>query len=503
MKYYLTFFDLVFIKVKYYAALCAYAYASLKINLFQNQCNCWITKSMISSAISHSYLIVDDEGEAATSLGRALRVAGIQAPYSVATNPEKALAAIKERSPSVIIMDLSLNETDGVESGFSLLKELHATLPTVRILVLTGHGSSDHGVRALHLGAASFLEKPASVPHLAALVLDGFKHAELISAYEQLKKDHTESLSETLCARSHVMQAVCRQIEFASRTAQPVLILGETGTGKGVTAKLIHKLSTRANKPFVRYQPNFASSDLTNSDLFGHVKGAFTGALEERSGLVLEASGGSLFLDEIEELPKELQVTLLGVLQEKTFRPVGSQKERVADFRLIAATNGNLQNAIKEGRFRADLFHRIGHFTIELPALRERQEDIPALSEKFLGIIAEKESLLPRCLHETALKQLVSYSWPGNIRQLEAVIEGAALHAHFERSEEIRSEHLRINADNTQSKNSRSFSELVEEYKMKLITEALNANQNNQAKAAELLQLDRSSMRRILARRGM
>jgi len=453
--------------------------------------------------ISHSILIVDDDSDAAESLSRALKTQGISVGIYIATQSENAIQLLKTHSPTTAILDLSLNEDDGVESGFELLTNLKGLSPNLRVVVLTGHGSVEHGVRALRLGASSFLEKPAYVPHLAALITDAFNQAELRLAYEQVKKSQSASKLSPLQSHSPIMRAIVKQIEFAASNQLPVLLLGETGTGKGLVAKLIHQLGARSHKAFIRYQPNFASADLSNSELFGHKKGAYTGALEDRAGLVLEADQGTLFLDELGELPTELQVTLLGVLQEKTYRPLGSAKEQQADFRLICATNSDIQKNVMAGRFRADLLHRISHITITIPPLRERQEDIIPLASRFLQIFAENEALVSRRFSKDCERVMLDYSWPGNVRQLQALVEAAASKVHHEKRVEILAEDILPSLENDNFLDDvadKTFSEQVEDYKYLLIRNALEKSRGNQAKAAEMLKIDRSSMRRILSR---
>ena len=456
-----------------------------------------------ATSSSPAILLVDDDGDACISLVRALQAQFQPAGstlFVAASSPDKAMQLARQHTPAVAVIDLNLEPSRGVESGFELLKSLLDLDASLRVIVLTGHESVEYGVRAMRSGAASFIGKPANIAHLSALIRDGFAQASLRRAFVQLEQAEALRLQAQLCAESPRMREVLEDIRFAAQSTQPVLLLGETGTGKSLCARLLHELGPRKPNPFVRYQPNFASPDLCNSELFGHARGAFTGATEDKRGLVVEADRGTLFLDEIEELPKELQVTLLGVLQDKRVRAVGATRETTVDFRLICATNGNVEKAIREGRFRADLYHRISSLSIELPPLRERREDISLIAERCLLRLAERESLPVHGFSAAAIAKLSSFSWPGNIRQLEGVIENAGLRAHFQHRAHVGEDDIQLPNEQASSPVNASFHSRVEAYKVQLVEDALKQCGGNQVRAAELLELDRSSLRRILAR---
>ena len=459
-------------------------------------------------------LFVDDDQAASASLMRALSRSGLGASFQVAPTETKALELFRSQPIDVVVMDLSIDDRRGVESGFDLLKNFVEISQVTRIIVLTGHGTTEHGVRALGLGAASFLEKPADIPHLAALIKEGLRQAELRKAYAKLLEAGTagDAVERQIIGKSSAISRVIEAVKYAAHTNQSVLITGETGTGKGHTAAVLHRLSKRREKHFVRYQPSFGTADLVNSDLFGHVKGAFTGAQQDRTGLIAEAEGGSLFLDEIDELPVEVQVSLLGLLQDRVYRPVGGTREIKTDFRLITATNRNIRDCVAQGKVRQDFFHRIAHFQIELPPLRERREDISLLAEHVLARVREQEQLNVFHLEPAAIQALESYSWPGNVREFEAVLEGAAYHANYKNRQVIQVEDIQVGnggptsavpAGNGESvvATHGSFTEQVEAFKVKLIAEAIARNGGNQAQAAKDLQLDRSTLRRVLGRR--
>lgn len=447
----------------------------------------------------HNILLVDDEGEALVSLSRALKACGLTAKIHATSNPLKAVEILNQEYPQVCVVDLSLDPSEGVESGFRLIQEILDKSPTARVIVLTGHGSIEYGVRALQLGAANFLEKPADLHHLTALINDGIRQSELRRSYDQLKILKVDSVSNSFVGLSDLIIKVQEDIRYAASNNQSVLITGETGTGKGLSARTIHELSSRSNKPFVRYQPTFGSSDLVNSDLFGHIKGSFTGASEDRRGLLLEAQGGTLFLDEIDELPLETQVALLGVLQERKIRPLGSNKEIAVDFRLICAANQNIEKSLQTGKLRQDFYHRIAHFTINIPPLRERREDIDVLSERIAYILREREGGDVQGFEDEALKKLATHDWPGNVRELEAVVEGAIYRAQYEKRLMVSVRDIIINLPISRDLELKgSFHELVHAYKLKLINEKLLETEGNQLRAAVELGLDRSTLRRLL-----
>ena len=448
-------------------------------------------------------LLIDDDEDALLSLARILKTLTPNIHIQAAINPQKALDLIRETSPSVVVMDLCLDEKQGPSSGFELLQKITQQDPTIRVIVLTGYGSVEAGVKCISLGAANFLEKPPEPSHLAALIKDGITQQHLKRAFLSLKSTSSDLLSQMIIGESDQAKKIKDEIQYASQTNQPVLITGETGTGKGLAALAIHKFSKRSQRKFIRYQPTFGAHELVSSELFGHKKGAFTGAEADRTGLIEEANGGTLFLDEIDELPLEIQVTLLGVLQDKKVRRLGGNSEVEADFRLISATNQHIEEKIKDKKVRADFFHRIGHLQIHLPALRERSADIPLLVEAKIRSLTEKEDVRVIGIDKEAINKLKNYSWPGNIRELEAVIEGGAYRAQYRRSNFIETKDLNIaqtNLTDSHGKTPKNFQESVEDFKIQLIEESLLRHEGNQVKAARELGMERSTLRRIIGR---
>ncbi|MBX7136440.1 MAG: sigma-54 dependent transcriptional regulator [Oligoflexia bacterium] len=442
--------------------------------------------------------IVDDQAEVLLSLTRGLGAAGLRARVQAFSRADQALKAAEEFNPQCCVIDLNIEASKGIESGFALLTSLLRRDPSCRIVVLTSHHQAEHGVRALNLGAASFLAKPAEIPHLLALINDGCAQADLRRDFQQLAAAKQIQGEGIVLGRSSKFRTMLELLNFAARTSQPVLLYGETGTGKGVLARMVHRISARQTEHFVRYQPNFATADLVNSELFGHLRGAFTGAGSARNGLLREAHRGTLFLDEVEALPLETQVALLGVLQEQTFRPLGSDQEIPVDLRLISASNQDLDELQHQGKLRRDFYHRIAHLRITIPALRERREDIPELAQHFLAQSAARDGLNVFEFEPSALDRLSAYSWPGNVRELEAVVRAGALRAQLANSSRVRSDDLDLKS--LPASTAGNFQGQIEEFKVQLVNAALQRHGGNQVRAAAELGIDRSTLRRTLVR---
>ncbi|MCB0323320.1 MAG: sigma-54-dependent Fis family transcriptional regulator [Bdellovibrionales bacterium] len=447
-------------------------------------------------------LLVDDDEAALRSLERSLARLAPETRVHTATSAERALTLAAEHRPQAAVVDLTIDPVIGPESGLDLIGRLQQLDATLRLIVLTGHGANEMGVQAIERGAASFVEKPADPPHLAALIRDAVTTSSVLRQrfYGTDLPEHLAKLTG-LTTRSERMRPVIEAIAYAATTDQPVLLIGETGTGKGVVAQALYKCSVDRKGPFVRFQSSHVAKDLVASELFGHQRGAFTGATEDRRGLIEEAHLGTLFIDEVDELPNQTQVLLLHVIQEGVFRRVGSNKERTSDFRLIAATNRPQARLLDEGVLRKDFYHRIAHFTIEIPPLRERLEDIPQLAQQCIDDLAGRRRLSVRGIAADALTRLGSYSWPGNVRELHAVVEGGAYRAAYHGRRTIQNDDLELRRDSQRNSFAgRSFRELVRQYEVDLVLEALRQHDANQSRAAESLGLDRSTLRRILKR---
>ncbi|MCB0317292.1 MAG: sigma-54-dependent Fis family transcriptional regulator [Bdellovibrionales bacterium] len=377
-------------------------------------------------------LLVENEQELVLSLLRVLKSQEIKAKFSAVTSANKAIELVQKSPPEVIILDLCLDESIGVESGFSVLKQVQEIDTSIRVIVLTGHGNSEYGIRSLSLGAASFLEKPAEISQLKALIEDGIYQAKLRREFLKQKKIVQDKTISQFIGNSTLISKIKEDIVFAAANDQPVLILGETGTGKGLCAKLIHELSRRKTQELVSYQPSSVGHDLVNSELFGHKAGSFTGADFDRQGLIARANKGSLFLDEVDNLPLNTQVLLLTVLQDKSFRSVGDDEVKLSDFRLITASNAEIENKITSKEFRLDLYHRISQIVIFLPPLKERIDDIPYLVDFFLNKLYQEKGLKVLSCDKNVMNYLKTLLWPGNVRQLEAVVTNAAFRAAYD-----------------------------------------------------------------------
>jgi two-component system, NtrC family, response regulator AtoC len=449
-------------------------------------------------------LLVDDDALSSRSLERALVNFLPNIEFVKTETAQEAIFAIENYFPAVAVVDLTLDLLVGTESGLNLISKIARLDSTTRIIVLTGHNAEEFGNAALKRGAFSYLQKPPNIEHLAALILDGINVCEIKRSYKDLVKTPDNlALKLNLRTKNTKMLKCLELAAFAASNNQPVLILGETGTGKGVLAKAIHKASERRNKPFIRIQPTYSGNDLISSELFGHTKGAFTGAMNERKGLIELANSGSLFIDEIDQLPEETQVILLNVLQEKKFRRLGANTELESNFRLISATNCKKDSLISKDALRSDFYHRISHIIIELPTLQERSEDIPELANGFAEKIIEKENLNIQGLSIQAINKLSMINFSGNIRQLQSVVENACFKASYLEKEFV--DDNEIQTDQNFSSNDilekNNFHLQIQKLESELVSQALKNSDNNQTKAAKLLGLDRSSFRRILSRK--
>jgi DNA-binding NtrC family response regulator len=390
-----------------------------------------------------------------------------------------------------------------------------AKSPLTRVIVLTGHGGMQFGVRALQAGAAHFVEKPAHPAHVAALIIDAARQYELRRECERLRGQRVADLQGEFVGRSIAAVRLREQIAFLGSASVGVVLLGETGTGKGKVARLIHAGSVARRGRFVHYQPNFAGSDLMQTELCGHLKGAYTGADEARSGLVVEADGGTLFIDELDELPSETQVRLLDIIQEQRVRAVGADTFRSVDVRWIAASNRPIEESLAAGRVRRDLYHRLAQCVVTIPPLRERLEDIPDLCASLLADLQAKDGTNVFAIERAAYAALTARAWPGNVRELFAVVTTAAHRAAFRGSSKIAERDLELGAMsgdiatavNAGFKNvgppyawSRpgSFREVVEAFKAQYVQAALRGREADHSQVAFELGMDRKTLRRVL-----
>src|SRR5438105_4886976 len=322
------------------------------------------------------------------------------------------------------ICDIQLPDMDGIE----VLRHMKDTHPATEVIVVTGYGTVDRAIVATKAGAFWFLEKPFEYEVLQKLVEKALERQELIAETDTMRQRLTTRTEYfNIIGGSKQMQTIYETIESVAKADANVLIVGESGTGKELIANAIHYNSLRAKKPFIKVNCAALPKELIESELFGHTKGAFTGAHADKDGLIQHAAGGSLLLDEIAEMPVELQPKLLRVVQERSYRKIGSEKTHAVDFRLICSTNRPPADAIRDGLLRDDLFYRISTITIHVPPLRDRSEDIQLLTEHFLKMYAEKYDRPIAGVSQSAYQRLFAHTWPGNVRELQNVIERAVL----------------------------------------------------------------------------
>lgn len=369
-------------------------------------------------------LIVDDDDELRASISRRLKRLGHS--VSDAALPSDAIELGRKKRFDVALIDLSMPEMDGIE----LLGKLKEIEPAGQVVLLTGEATVATAVEAMRLGAFDYVTKPCPFEDLRRILEQAWKHQQLGQENVQLRaaldriSPPSEIIGETACVR-RLMQLIQR----SAPTDSPILVLGESGTGKELVARAVHRQSRRAERPMVTINCAALQESLLESELFGHEKGAFTGATSAKLGLFEVANGGTLFIDELGELAPALQAKLLRVLEDGSLRRVGSTRETRVDVRIIAATNRNLQQDVKDGRFREDLFYRINVLTIALPPLRDRRDDIPLLIDHFLRGSGRGHWQIV----DDTRKALCNYAWPGNVRELSNVIERATILAEHDR----------------------------------------------------------------------
>ena len=362
-------------------------------------------------------LVVDDE----QSIRRLCMTIGSSLAYNCneAESAETAIQRLETDPPDLVLTDLKLPNQSGVE----LLKQIKAVLPRTEVAIMTGHGSIESAVDAMKLGAYDYIEKPFRVEKMRLLLQRMAEKVRLVNENAFLRERvTTEENLDGIIGTSSGMQDVLRMISRLKDTRTPVLISGESGTGKELVARAIHFRGMMAQTPFVAVDCGALVPTLMESEMFGYEKGAFTGAMKSKTGLFQAANGGSIFLDEIGELPLEMQAKLLRVLQEKEVRPVGSNDRHTVDVRVIAATNRDLESAYRTGTFRKDLYFRLNVVTVHIPPLRERRADIPMLVHHFLNHYTPTK---PLQVTAAAMKCLLQYDWPGNVRELENCIARA------------------------------------------------------------------------------
>jgi DNA-binding NtrC family response regulator len=381
------------------------------------------------TAENRRILIIDDERPILLTLEALLSRHGYQT--EAAANASYGLRRLKEISPAVVLLDLQLPDAQGLE----MLAQIKTEHPDTQVIILTAHDSLNNAIESIKRGAYHFISKPYAPEELLSLIEKALEKQSLLRETEQLRQKTQQlekrlEIAETRLApvvKSKAMQEIQELVDAMAPSEANVLITGESGVGKEVIANFIHSRSRRAEKPMIKLNCAAFPQAMIESELFGYVKGAFTGAMNDFSGMIAAAAGSSLFLDEISEMPADLQTRFLRVLQEREYRPLGSTKTLKADFRVIAATNRPISSALAENRLRADLYYRLNTFQIEIPPLRERKEDIPPLVATFLRRFAKELGKPEPEIAPEAFQKLLDYSWPGNVRELQNAMEYAVV----------------------------------------------------------------------------
>jgi DNA-binding NtrC family response regulator len=428
-------------------------------------------------------LIVDDESSARTGL------ADLLANWNYVTESvedgEKALGLIPQFDPTVVVTDLIMPVMDGMV----LLKKIRQNHPDVSVILLTAQASIDSAVEAIKEGAYDYLEKPIDHTRLRILLEKCLEQKRTLKEVELLKSQLMQYGSfGDLVGVSRQMQEVYRLIELVAPSTASVLITGESGTGKELVARRIHQLSKRKDGPFIAINCSAIPETLMESEIFGHEKGAFTGALERRLGCFELANGGTIFLDEIAEMPAGTQVKLLRVIEERKFRRLGSKNETDVDVRIVAATNKPPLKAVDEGELRNDLYYRLNVFAISLPPLRERIEDIPVLTEALLQQLNAKHGRSIKVVSSKVLKDFAAHNWPGNVRELRNVLERAVIMSDREYIDEQHLPPLEPRElPHSGNVVAISVGTTVAEVEKRLIYKTLEFTENNKTRAAEML----------------
>lgn len=450
------------------------------------------------SSLKPCVLVVEDDEDLCTQMKWAL----VQ-DYEVATAQDRqgALIAFREKSPDVVTLDLGLPpHPAGVEEGFATLSEILTLNPLAKVIVITGRGEKEHALKAVADGAYDFLNKPVEIDELKVVL----KRAIYLVALEKEHRDKQSGLAQRgfqgMIGSSPQMQDVYAMIKKVASSDIPVLITGDSGTGKELVARAIHNLSARKNGPLVTINCGAIPENLIESELFGHEKGAFTGAHVQRKGKIEMAQSGTLFLDEIGELPLAMQVKLLRFLQESMVERIGGREMIPVDTRVLAASNRDLKEGMIKGTFREDLYFRIGVVTIQMPLLREREGDVLLLSQAFLTRYAKEARKKLIGFTREAVHALEGYDWPGNVRELENKIKRAVVMAEGTR---VRAEDLEMEIGGAQERQPMGLKEAREALEKKMVLDALARNHDNISLAAEELGVSRPTLYDLMNKYGI
>jgi DNA-binding NtrC family response regulator len=441
-------------------------------------------------------LVVEDEELMRSILRQLLEGEGFQ--VYTADSAESALEIFAANEVAVVLTDIKMAGMDGLE----LLDQIKAVDEEAIVIIMTAYSSVDSAIAALRLGAYDYVTKPFVNENLLQTVRNAVQTKTLFSENRALRRELNKHYSfAEIIGKSEPLERVFRLVEKVADTNASILIQGESGTGKELIARAIHFKSQRAAKPFLAVNCGALPESLLESELFGHTKGAFTGAATDKKGFFRSANGGTLFLDEVGEMPQSLQVKLLRALQEHEVTPIGSSVAVKFDARIICATNKNLEREVAENRFREDLFYRLNVIEIDLPPLRERREDIPLLVKHFAAKIAREQNAPEKPFAGEALAALVNYSWQGNVRELQNVVERAFILSGDEINVENLPEKIKSSAvNNFEIRDKEGFRPTLEEMERRYILEILNSAGDDKADAAIVLGIDLSTLYRKLKR---
>ncbi|MEO6924218.1 MAG: sigma-54 dependent transcriptional regulator [Bryocella sp.] len=447
----------------------------------------------------HRILIIDDEAGIRDSLHTLLGLEGFEVE-SAADGPA-GLLLLTRHTYDLLLLDLSLPG----ESGIDLLPRIKSMMPELPVIMITAYGTVGNVVDAIHAGAANFVQKPWDNEKLLADIRAAIGLTKAQQEVDLLKRTLKQRYSfESIVGKSEAMLRLFDLVAQVAPSRSTVLIQGESGTGKELVAKAIHANSPRRDRPFIPVNTGSVPSDLLESTLFGHERGAFTSAVVAKKGLFEVADGGTLFLDEIGTMSIDMQAKLLRVLQDKRFMHLGGTQELQVDVRIVAATNVNLAQAVKDGRFREDLFYRLNVICLELPPLRNRKEDVPLLAAHFLKFYAEENGFPPRTLSSEALRTMMDYEWPGNVRELENAVErGVVLSSSTEISVDLLPQQVLGTSYTTNLLDQRpeaSLFDVMEDIERRIIADRLERCNWNQTEAAEYFRIPLSTLNQKIKR---
>lgn len=450
------------------------------------------------SQVTQSLLVIDDESGILESLRILLKNAGFQ--VETAQGGQAGLEAIGSVAPDIVLTDVRMPRVSGID----ILEAARTQDPETPVILMTAQASLQSAIQAVNQGAFYYIQKPFSNDDMVAICKRAAEYRSLRSENKHLKSEirrRERSTEVRPIGKSKLFVDLLKLTEQVAPTESTVLILGASGTGKEVIARYIHALSDRSEGPFLSINCGALPESLLESELFGHVKGAFTGAVRDKQGLFAAARGGTFFLDEIGEMAQTTQVRLLRILQEREAFPVGGTEPIPIDVRVVAATNRNLEEDIRRGRFRSDLYYRLNVISLHLPPLRERREDIPLLASSFLERVAESRSAPRKQLSQEALDAILAYDWPGNVRELENALEHAFV---LSRSTELGMESLPERVTTRKATplitDQAPDNPALEVIERAYIMWVLQAEGGNKTRAAEVLGIDPSTLYRKLSR---